>query len=225
VECKGSRILLSSLRAFAPKCLRAFIRIFLLILFLRLIRIEQLSLIRVFIPSGVDDGLGFVHQLLDGLEPFVNAGEADEGHLIDIPQFFGNEFTDEFAGHFAVVGFENLVLDLIPDASQIRHGNRAFETSPFQASDDFFTVPRLTAAVSFDNGQANLPLNSFVGGEALAAAKALPPSSNRLAGVARPRVNHLQTLLIRVAERAAHWGNKIAIVGKKAMEKEGGNAE
>src|SRR4051794_22925864 len=100
---------------------------------------------------------------------------------------------------------EDLVFDLFDDPLQFTGLNGSLVAGPFEAIEHLGAIPGDAAAVLLDDGQFDLIFDALVGGEALAAMKALPAPADCPPALTGTRVDHLQAFLIRVAERAAHW--------------------
>ena len=80
---------------------------------------EQPALRGVLVALRFDHRLGFVHQLFQGFELFVDAGKSHVSDLINPPQPLGDELADRRGRNFAIVGFEDFFLHFVREALQL----------------------------------------------------------------------------------------------------------
>jgi len=100
---------------------------------------------------------------------------------------------------------EDFVFDFFDDPRQFTGLNRSFVAGTLKTIENLGTVPGNAAAVLLDDGQLDLVLDAFVGGETFAAVEAFSAAADCPPALAGTRVDHLQALFVRVAERAPHW--------------------
>lgn len=138
---------------------------------------EQSALPWILIPSGIQDGPGFVHQFFQRLKLAIHACESDIGNLIEPTQAIRDQLPNRVAEDFTIVGREYFLLDFIRDPRQLALRHRPLEASPLQPAKDARAVPGNPAPILLHNGQPGVLFDPLVSGETLRALLALaaPP--------------------------------------------------
>src|SRR5438876_6038032 len=74
---------------------------------------EEPALGGIFEAFGIENGLGFLNQIVEGFESFVDTGEAHVGHLIEAAEALGDQLADDLAGNFLVIAALDFLFDFI----------------------------------------------------------------------------------------------------------------
>src|SRR5579862_3258916 len=143
---------------------------------------------------------GFPCEVVRLGEPLVHTGETEVGDLVEGTQPFEHGEPDLFGADLGP-GEPHLLLHLERDIVELRVGEGPVFRGGPQAGDDLGAVPRLAVARPLDHQQGHV-LDPLIGGEAPAAAQALPPPPDRRSVLSEPRVDDL--VVERRAHRAAH---------------------
>ena len=151
---------------------------------------EKPPLAWVFETLGIKNGLGFLDEVVEGFEASIDAGKSHVGHLVEATEPLGDQFADGLAGDFLVVALVDLLFHLIRDALQLFELNGPFVAGALQAGEDFLAIEGHSRAVFFDDSQADVLFDAFVGGEALFAIEASPPAANGPIPFSCARIDH-----------------------------------
>ena len=130
-----------------------------------------------------------MHEIADVFEFAVDAGEADEGHLIERPQFLHEQVAEIFAVDFRIEVGVGVVFDGGDDGFQLLVADRTLPAGFAQADFDFFALERLAHAVFLDDVQHRF-FDPFVRGEASAAMHAFPAATDGKAILPGAGVDH-----------------------------------
>jgi hypothetical protein len=95
------------------------------------------------------------------LELLVNTGEADVCDLIDPSQPVGHKGPDHRRRHLAVVGFEDLLFDLIHDAEQLALRTGRLKQARSRPETIFGPIPRHPSTVLLDDDQLDSVFDAF----------------------------------------------------------------
>src|SRR5579864_4236218 len=145
--------------------------------------------------------LDLVVESLDVLELAVDGGEADIGHLIEVPQLFHHQLADRARAHFAISEAAHGVDDAAHGFIELLTRHRAFLQRLLHPRAQLRLIEGLARGIALDD-HGHEELGGLEGREALAAFQALtpPPDLPSLAG--EPRVVDLG--LFVAAERTVH---------------------
>ena len=124
--------------------------------------------------------LQFPHLRLEGAqvgELLVHRGEADVGHLVQVPQPAHHQQPQLAGGDLPVPAVARLRLHPVGQLLDGLPRHRPLLAGPQQPADQLFPVERLPAAVLLDDAEGG-PLDPLVGGVALAAVQALPAAAD-----------------------------------------------
>ena len=120
------------------------------------------------------------------------------------PQPIRHQSPHRAGRNFPVIRLKNLVLHLIHDPLQFALSHRPLKAGPLKPHVNFLLIPWHPPSVFFDDAQPDVLLDFLVSRKSFAALKAFPPASNRLASLASPRIDDLQTLFLGLAKWAVH---------------------
>src|SRR5882724_5124301 len=175
---------------------------------------EKAALAGIFETLGVEDGLGFLDQIVQGFESAIDAGEAHVGHLIEPAEALGDQFADDLAGNFLVIVAVDIFFDFIHEALDLLEFNRAFVAGTFEAGEHFLPVEGDAGAVFFDHRQTDVFFDAFVGGEALFTVEAKSAATDSPIPFSGARIDHFQVIFVSITEGAAHR-YIVAVFGRK----------
>src|SRR6266568_4269343 len=165
---------------------------------------EEAALAGIFEALGVEDGLGFLDQIVEGFEASIDAGEAHVGHLIEAAEALGDQLADDLAGDFLVVVAVDVFFNFIHEAFELFEFDGAFVAGAFEAGEQFLPVEGDSSSIFFNDRQADVFLDAFVGGEALFAMEAEAAAADGPIPFSGARIDHLQVIFVSVTEGTAH---------------------
>lgn len=167
--------------------------------------LEQALLARRFIAREAPNLLHFVDEFVNVLEVMVDAGEANIGDLILLPEFPHHALADELTLDLAIKILKHLFLDLF-DQGLYRAGRyRPLVARSLEPLDNFVTLERLSRTVLLDDLKPDAFLDPLPCREPTIASQTLPPPADRLTALAGARVDNL--VLVLFAKRALHIPN------------------
>jgi len=152
----------------------------------------------------------FAHELRGFFEATVNAGKANIGHFIDLPQTLHDPFADSHAGNFALIFIADFVHDLSDEVFDDLGADRAFLTGFLEPRKELFFGEFLASSIAFHDHKS-LMFNLFVSCEAVFALQTLTAATNGRALAGGARINDLIVLI------AALWTAHNAQVNRYIM--------
>src|SRR6202040_3338014 len=134
----------------------------------------------------LDQGLEHVHEGVQVLEAPVDRGEADVGHLVELPQPLHHEGADLPRGDLAVLSVVEHGLRLADDRLEAARRHHPLLAGLEQAGEQLLAAELLARAVVLDHHVRDV-VDLLVGGEAPPTAHALapPPDGGAVAALAR----------------------------------------
>src|SRR3954462_4245786 len=138
-------------------------------------------------------------EVLERGEGAVDAGEAEVGHLVELPQRAQDCQPHLVAGHLRAPRGADGVLHLLGEQLQLVLVDRPALTRPSDTGDDLGPVERLAHPAALDDGEHRL----LDGGEPAPALGARPTAARRRPLIGLPRVD--DSAVGVVTERTAHF--------------------
>ena len=148
-----------------------------------------------------DQVLQLVHELVHVAEGSIDRREAHVGDRVERVQLAHDRLADHAAGDLALAALLHLALDAVGHRLDGVRRDRSLLARAQQAVHDLLPVERLAPPVLLDH-QRQRVVDPLVGGEAPAAALAVPPAPDDVAFLPEPRVD--DPAVRRPAERAPH---------------------
>lgn len=142
-------------------------------------------------------------EVVDIVELAVDAGEADEGHLVEIAEIPHHQFSHLPALHFALVLLIDFVLDRRGGRLDLAAADGPLPAGSFEAAFDLFAVEGDAGAVFLDDFDRRF-FGPLVGRETPTATGTLAPAADRQPVLARSGVDH--AVVIGAAIGAFHIG-------------------
>ncbi len=163
----------------------------------------------------------FVHErpeLVDVLEAPVHAREADVGDLVELLEFAHHQFADAAGQHLALPEVEQLFLDALDGAVDLRGAHRPLAQRDAERADELAAVVFDAPAVLLHHvGEADF--RALIGREALVAGPALPAPPHEVPVLGHARFDDLR--LGVAAERALHCrGGGLGAALRSAIDRE-----
>jgi hypothetical protein len=142
--------------------------------------LEEILLSGIFIFGAVENVLGFIDQLAHIAELAVYGSETHISDGIDPAQILHDDFADDIAGNFPLIGAGNFFFDGVDDLGNVFRGDGTFVTRFLDAGENAVAIEGNAGAVFLDDLEAHGFFDAFVGGVAAFAVLAHPPATDGL---------------------------------------------